>query len=77
MAVSGEVGNGRAAILNALLVDTLARLDACEDDRSAKALSVEAREIMAELDELQPPQQQKPKTALDELRKRREAKKSA
>lgn len=72
LAVAKEIPNGREAILRALLESVLARFDSCIDDRAAKALAVEAREIMVELEEIAPVEVVKPVTPIDELRKRRE-----
>lgn len=72
MAVVKEIPNGREAVLRALLESVLTRFDGCVDDRAAKALAVEAREIMAELEEIAPVEVLKPVTPIDELRKRRE-----
>ena len=76
MAVSESVPEGRIAILKALLADITRRYDEAEYPRDAKALAVVIREISAELDELDPPVVEKPKTPLDELRAKREAKKT-
>lgn len=74
MAVSESVPEGRIAILKALLADITRRYDEAEYPRDAKALAVEIREISADLDELEPPVVVKPKTPLDEVRAKREAK---
>lgn len=76
MAVSDALSDGRAAVLKALLKDITRRYDESEHPRDAKALAVEIREISAELDELEPPVVEKPKTPLDELRAKREARKT-
>ena len=74
MSVSSEVGNGRAAVLNALLVSNAEKYDGCESLRDAKALSVEIRDIVRELDEIEVPDvSDAPLTGIDELRARREA----
>lgn len=74
MSVSSEIGNGRAAVLNALLVSNAEKYDGCESLRDAKALSVEIRDIVRELAELEVPDESgKPLTGIDELRLRREA----
>lgn len=75
MAVSDALPDGRAAVLKALLKDITRRYDETENPNYAKQLAVEIREISAELDELEPPVVVKPKTALDEVRAKREAKK--
>ena len=72
MAVVKEIPNGREAVLRALLESVLTRFGGCVDDRAAKALAVEAREIMVELEEIAPVEVLKPVTPIDELRKRRE-----
>lgn len=72
MGVVKEIPNGREAVLRALLESVLTRFDGCVDDRAAKALAVEAREIMVELEEIAPVEVLKPVTPIDELRKRRE-----
>lgn len=77
MTVSDAVDEGRVELLKALLRDITERYDEAEYPRDAKALAVEIREISAELDELDPPKVEKPKTPLDELRARREARKRA
>lgn len=76
MTVSDALDSGRAATLRALLRDVVRRYDETESARDAKALAVEIRDIMGELDELEPPVVQKPKTPLDELRAKREARKT-
>lgn len=76
MAVADSIESGRVATLRALLGSITALYDATENPRDAKALAVEIREIMAELDELDPKPVEKPTTALDELRSRREARKT-
>ena len=76
MAVSDAVDSGRIEVLKALLRDVTRRYDETESARDAKALAVEIREISAELDELEPPVVEKPKTPLDELRAKREARKT-
>lgn len=76
MAVSDAVDSGRVEVLKALLRDVTRRYDETESARDAKALAVEIREISAELDELEPPVVEKPKTPLDELRAKREARKT-
>lgn len=76
MAVSDAVDSGRAEVLKALLKDVVRRYDETESARDAKALAVEIRDIMGELDELEPPVVEKPKTPLDELRAKREARKT-
>ena len=76
MAVSDALSDGRAAVLKALLKDITRRYEESEHPRDAKALAVEIREISAELDELEPPVVEKPKTPLDELRAKREARKT-
>lgn len=76
MSVSDSLESGRVAMLNALLKDITKRYDESEHPRDAKALAVELREIMAEIDELDPKVVVKPTTALDELRSRREARKT-
>ena len=76
MSVSDSIEGGRLAVLNALLKDITKRYDEAEYPRDAKALAVEMREIMAELDELAPAHVEKPATALDELRAKREARKT-
>ena len=76
MAVSDALSDGRAAVLKALLNDITRRYDEAIHPRDAKALAVEIREISAELDELEPPVVDKPKTPLDELRAKREARKT-
>lgn len=74
MSVSSEVGNGRVAVLNALLVSNAEKYDGCESLRDAKALSVEIRDIVRELAEFEVPDESgKPLTGIDELRLRREA----
>lgn len=59
-----------------VLADITRRYDENENPNYAKQLAVEIREISAELDELDPPVVEKPKTPLDELRAKREAKKT-
>lgn len=76
MAVSDALPEGRAALLKALFVDITRRYDENENPNYAKQLAVEIREISAELDELEPPVVEKPKTPLDELRAKREARKT-
>lgn len=76
MAVSDALPEGRAALLKALLSDITRRYDENENPNYAKQLAVEIREISAELDELEPPVVEKPKTPLDELRAKREARKT-
>lgn len=76
MAVADSIESGRVATLRALLVSITDLYDRTENPRDAKALAVEMREIMAELDELDPKPVEKPVTALDELRSRREARKT-
>jgi len=76
MAVSDALDSGRAEVLRALLRDVTRRYDETESARDAKALAVEIRDIMSELDELEPPVVEKPKTPLDELRAKREARKT-
>jgi hypothetical protein len=76
MAVADSIESGRVATLRALLVSITDLYDKTENPRDAKALAVEMREIMAELDELDPKPVEKQKTALDELRARREARKA-
>lgn len=76
MAVSDALLEGRAALLKALLADITRRYDENENPNYAKQLAVEIREISAELDELEPPVVEKPKTPLDELRAKREARKT-
>ena len=75
MAVFDSLDSGRADTLKALLRDVVRRYDATDDPKDAKALAVEIRYIMAELDELEPVVVEKPDTPLDELRKRREERK--
>lgn len=75
MAVFDALDDGRAETLRALLRDVVRRYDATEDPKDAKALAVEIRYIMTELDELEPPVVEKAKTPLDELRAKREAQK--
>ena len=74
MAVSDAVDSGRVEVLKALLRDVTRRYDEVESARDAKALAVEIRDIMGELDELEPPVVEKAKTPLDEVRAKREAK---
>ena len=76
MSVSDSLDEGRIEILKALLKDITKRYDEAIHPRDAKALAVEIREISAELDELEPPVVEKPKTPLDELRAKREARKT-
>ena len=76
MAVSDALPKGRAALLKALLADITRRYDENENPNYAKQLAVEIREISAELDELEPPVIEKPTTPLDELRAKREARKT-
>lgn len=76
MSISDALSDGRVAALRALLEDITRRYELTESPRDAKALAVEIREIMAELDELDPKPVEKPVTALDELRSRREARKT-
>lgn len=73
MAVADSIEEGRVAMLRALLQSVTEKFDATDDPRNSKALSVEIREILAELDALAPKQVEKPSTSLDEVRKRREA----
>jgi hypothetical protein len=76
MAVSDSLSSGRADLLKALLKDIARRYDENENPNYAKQLAVEIREIAAELDELEPQVVEKPKTPLDELRAKREARKT-
>lgn len=75
MAVFDAIDSGRAEVLKALLRDVVRRYDETDSPRDAKALAVEIRDIMTELDELEPPVIEKAKTPLDEVRAKREAKK--
>ena len=74
MAVSDALDSGRVELLRVLLRDVVRRYDEAEYARDAKALAVEIRDIMAEIDELEPPVVVKQKTPLDELRAKRERK---
>ena len=74
MAVADSLPDGRVELLKALLADITRRYDEAEYARDAKALAVEIRDIMAEIDELEPPVVVKQKTPLDELRAKREKK---
>ena len=76
MSVSDSLDDGRVEVLKSLLRDITKRYDETIHPRDAKALAVEIREISAELDELEPPVVEKPKTPLDELRAKREARKT-
>lgn len=72
MSVSESLPDGRTATLLKLLERHAIEFDKCESLRDLKALSVEIREIRAELDALTPPKVEKPSTSLDEVRQRRE-----
>lgn len=74
MSVSEALPSGRAAVLRMQLARVAEEFDKCESLRDLKALSVEIRDIHRELDELEPPAVQRPKTPLDELNERRESK---
>lgn len=76
VAVSDSVDEGHLKILKALLKDVVRRYDEAEYPRDAKALAVEIREISADIDELEPVVVEKPKTPVDEIRAKREARKT-
>lgn len=73
MSLSEAAPNGRLAGLLALR-DRLAReIDLCESARDVAALSRQFTDVLVQISELQPDEVVKPKTALDELKKRRES----
>ena len=73
MSLSEAARGGRLAGLVALRERLAAEIDACDSSRDVAALSIRFMDVLAQIDELSAGTEDKPLTALDELRKRREA----
>jgi hypothetical protein len=73
MSLSDAAPGGRLAGLVALRERLAAEIDACDSSRDVAALSIRFMDVLAQIDELSAGDVDKPLTALDELRKRREA----
>ena len=73
MSLKDAAPQGRLAGLRALRDRLAEEIDQCESSRDVAALANRFTDVLAQIDELDPQVIEKPKTALDELRSRREA----
>ena len=74
MSLSEEAPKGRLAGLVALRDKLAAEIDGCESSRDVAALANRFQDVLREIEELELPAMAKPKTPLDELNSRRQAK---
>lgn len=72
MSLLEEAQKGRLEGLQALRDKLASELDGCDSSRDVAALSRQFTDVLAQIQELTVVVEEKPKTALDELRKRRE-----
>ena len=72
MSLSEEAPKGRLAGLVALRDRLAQEIDTAEQSRDVAALSRQFSDVLLQIDELSSGAEDKPLTALDELRKRRE-----
>ena len=70
--MSEAAPGGRLAGLIALRDRLAVEIDSCDSARDVAALSRQFTDVLAQVDELQGGVEDKPLTALDELRRRRE-----
>lgn len=76
MSLFDEAPKGRLQGLVALRDKLAQEIDTAEQSRDVAALSRQFTDVLLQIDELEAPAKEKPLTALDELNKRREAKKT-
>lgn len=76
MSLTEEAPKGRLAGLVALRDRLAQEIDTAEQSRDVAALSRQFSDVLLQIDELEAPSLEKPLTALDELNRRREAKKT-
>lgn len=75
MSVFDALASGREAAMRRQLERIAKEFDECESLRDLKALSVELRDLQRELAEIEVPDaSDKPRTGIDELKARRDAK---